>query len=276
MADLDKTAMTDKLSETYSVSIPAGQYWSLQLPVTDIEGFYIFEVDVEQKRRVLDDVRVEVMDDDNAKLWDFRLSAIRAGARAGALPSYTTFTSAKLAWGTLSFRPPSLGRYHIILDNSHSTHTPKDVILKAYWVPQEWLARRAVREATARLGWTEAWRLFTQAEVDLENGKLSNSCDNMRKALLVLWVNVCEALSKKSVMLDAGKSPDVGVLKEKLSPYAADYVIGQLSHVWSMSSELAHIEKRGGKEPPLNEVIYALRLVYSSAAFLVSLVPPSS
>ena len=152
MADLDKTAMTDKLSETYSVFIRAGKYWSLQLPVTDVEGFYIFEVDVEQKRQVLDDVRVEVMDDDNFKLWDFRLSAIRAGARAGALPSYTTFTSAKLTWGTLSFRPPSLGHYHIVLDNSHSTHTQKDVILKAYWVPQEWLARRAVREDPSRLG----------------------------------------------------------------------------------------------------------------------------
>lgn len=143
-------------------------------------------------------------------------------------------------------------------------------------MPSEWLARRAVREATGRLGWAEAWRLFEQSEVDIENGKLSNSCDNMRKALLVLWVGVCEALSKRPVILEAGKSPDVGLLKEKLSPYAPDYVIGQLSHIWSMASELAHIEKRGGKEPPLNEVIYALRLVYSSAALLVSLVPSSA
>ena len=268
--------MTDRLSETYSISIPAGKYWSLELQVRDVEGFYIFEVNVEQKRQVLDDVRVQVMDDDNFKVWGFRLNAIRAGARAAGLPSYVTFTSAKLSWGTLSFRPPSPGRYQIVVDNTHSTLTSKDVILKVYWVSSEWGARRSVREVTSRLGWTEAWQLFEQSEADLENGKLSNSCDNMRKALVVLWIKVCEALSKKPVILEAGKSPDVGALKEKLGPYAPDYGIAQLSHIWSTASELAHIEKRGGKEPPLNEVIYAFRLVYSSAAFLASLVPPSS
>lgn len=212
--------MTDKLSETYSISLPVGKYWSLKLQVSDVEGFYIFEVNVKQKRQVLDDVRVQVMDDDNFKAWEFRISAIQAGANAARLLSYVTFTSAKLSWGTLSFRPPSLGQYHIVVDNRHSTLTSKDGILKAYWMPSEWLARRAVREATDRLGWAEAWRLFEQSEVDLENGKLSNSCDNMRKALLVLWVGICEALSKRPVILDAGKSPDIGLLKEKLRPYA--------------------------------------------------------
>ncbi len=268
--------MTGKLSETYSTSIPAPQYWSLQLPVSDVEGFYVFEINVEQKRQALDDVGIHVMDDDNFRVWDLRLKAIRAGARAEELPSFVTFTSAKFAWGTLSFRPPSLGRYHIVVDNTHSTLTSKDVTLKVYWVSSEWTARRSVREATSRLNWTEAWRLFDQCEADLENGKLSNSCDNMRKALVILWVKVCEALSKKPVVLEDGKSPDIGALKEKLGPYAPNYAIGQLSHIWSMASELAHIEKRGGKEPPLNEVIYAFRLVYSSAAFLVSLVPSSS
>jgi len=267
--------MTHKLSETYSRSIPARQYWDLQLSVSDVDGFYIFEVNVEQKRKALD-VGVQVMDEDNFKVWDFSLGAIRAGAHATGLPSFDTFTSAKLSWGTLSFRPPSPGRYHIVLDNTHSTLTPKDVTLNVYWVSSEESAQRAVREATRRLGWTEAWRLFEQSEADLENRKLSNSCDNMRKALVVLWVKVCETLSKKPAILDPGKSPDVGALKEKLGPYAPDYVIGQLSHTWSIASELAHIEKRGGKEPPLNEVIYAFRLVYSSAAFLVSLVPSSS
>ena len=268
--------MADRLSETHRISIPARNYWSLELPVSDVEGFYIFQVNVEQKRQVLDDVGALIMDDDNFKVWEFRLKAIRAGARAAELPSYATFTSVKLSWGTLSFRPQSPGRYHIVLDNTHSTFTSKDVILNIYWVSSEWSARRSVREAMNRLNWTEVWRLFEQSEADLENGKLSNSCDNMRKALVVLWVKVCEALSKKPVTLEAGKSPDVGALKEKLSPYAPDYAIGQLSHIWSMASELAHIEKGGGKEPPLNEVIYAFRLVYSSAAFLVSLARPLS
>ncbi len=79
--------MTDRLSETYSISIPAGKYWSFELQVRDVDGFYIFEVNVEQKRQVLDDVRVQVMDDDNFKVWGFRLDAIRAGAHAVGLPS---------------------------------------------------------------------------------------------------------------------------------------------------------------------------------------------
>lgn len=268
--------MAEELSETYSFSIPARDYWSLQLPASNIEGFYVFEVNVEQKRQVLDDVGVLVLDKDNFKTWEFRIQAIRAGARAAELPPFETFTSAKLTWGTLSFRPPFPGQYHIVVNNAHSTITSKNVTLNVYWVSSEWSARRSVREAIGRLGWTEAWRLFEQAEADLENSKLSNSCDNMRKALIVLWVKVCEALSKKTVDLDTGKAPDIGVLKKKLEPYAPEYAIGLLSRIWSVASELAHIEKRGGKEPPLNEVIYAFRLVYSSAAFLVSLAPSLS
>jgi len=176
MADINKTSKIDKLSETYSLSIPAGKYWSLKLLVTDIEGFYIFEVGVEQRRQALDDVRVIVLDDDNFKLWDYRLTAIRAGARSEALPSYTTFTTVKLNWGTLSFRPPSFGSFHIVLDNSHSTRTPKHVTLQVYWVQQEWFARKAIRQATGRLRWTEAWRLFEQAEC-LASGKVGQLDD---------------------------------------------------------------------------------------------------
>jgi len=260
-------------AETYSFSLPAGKCWSLELPVTDAEGFYMFEVNVEQRRQALDDVCVEIMDQDNFKTREFRIQAISAGARTVGLPSYVTFTSGKLTWGTVSFKPPSPGRYHIVVDNSHSTMTAKEINLRVYWVSSEWSARRAVRAVTSRTGWNEAWRLFEQAEADLQIGKLSNSCDSLRKALVVLWIKTCEALTRKPVLLDAGKSPDIRELKDKLSPYAPDYAIGQISHAWSMASELAHIEKRGGKEPPLNEVIYAMRLVFSSAAFLVSLVP---
>lgn len=89
--------MTDKLSETYSISLPVGKYWSLKLQVSDVEGFYIFEVNVKQKRQALGDVRVQVMDDDNFKAWEFRISAIQAGANAARLPSYVTFISAKLS-----------------------------------------------------------------------------------------------------------------------------------------------------------------------------------
>lgn len=268
--------MADQLLETYSIPIPARQYWNLQLPVSDVEGFYIFEVTVKQTRQALDDVGVQVMDEDNFKVWDLRLRAIRAGARAGELPSFVTFASVKLSWGTLSFRPPSPGSYQLVVDNTYSTFKQKEVTVGIYWISSEWSARRSVRQVARRLNWTQEWRLFELSEKDLENGRLSNSCDNLRKALILLWVKVCEALSKKPLTLDAGKSSDIGMLKATLSPYVPDYVIAELGQVWSLASELAHIEKRGGKEPPLNEVVYVFRLVYSSAGFLASIIPPSN
>lgn len=268
--------MADHIIGQYSISIRAGMHWNLKLPVSDIEGFYLFQVNVEQKDQALRDVGIYIMDEDNFKSWDFALQAIRAGASAEKLPSFVTFTHAKLPWGTISFVPPSPGQYRIVVDNTYSKIKSKNVTVDIYWMSHEWGARRSVREATRRFNWTEAWRLFELSEEDLKNGKFSSSCDTMRKALVLLWINVCETLSRKPVSLDPSKSPDIGMLKERIGPYAPDYAIGQLSHVWSLASELAHIEKRGGREPPLNEVIYAFRLALSSAAFLVSLyVPPS-
>lgn len=72
-------------------------------------------------------------------------------------------------------------------------------------------------------------------------------------------------------MILHARPPDVGALKQRLGPYALNYAIGRLSYIWSIASELAHIEKSGGKERPLNEVIYVFRLAYSSAAFLFPL-----
>jgi len=260
----------------YKIPIPPGQYWNLDLPVDDVEGFYLFQVNVEQTKKELMDVGVIIMDEDNFKSWDYRLKAVDAGAKPDRLPQYTTFISAKLHWGTVSFLPPSSGQYRIVVDNTYSKLTSKNVMLDVYWMSHEFYARRSFREAAKRLNWTETWRLYELSEKDLKEGKLSNACDNVRKSYVLLWKSVCEVLSRKPVLFDTSKSPDIGVLKERIAPYVPDYLIGQLSYTWSLPSELAHVEKRDGKEPPLNEVMYAFRIVLSSAAFLVSLIPPSS
>lgn len=267
--------MADQIVGQYSISIPAGKYWNLELPVGDIEGFYLFEVKLEQTNQTLMDVGVKIMDEDNFRSWDYGLKAADAGANPAKLPPYTTFTSAKLHWGTVSFQPPFSGRYQIVVDNTYSKLKSKNVVLDVYWMSNEFGARRSLREVARRLNWTETWRLYELSEEDLTNGKLSNSCDNLRKAYVLLWKNVCEVLSRKPVLFDPGKSPDIGMLKQKIEPYAPDYLVAQLAYAWSLPSELAHIEKREGKEPPLNEVVCAFRIVFSSAAFLVSLMPPS-
>lgn len=258
----------------YKVSLLPGQYWDLDLPVSATEDFYLFYVKVEQTKQELMDVGVRIVDEDNFKSWEYRLKAIAAGANPDKLPEYTTFVSAKLRWGTVSFLPPSSGQYRIVMDNTYSKLTAKNVMLDVYWMSHEFYARRSFREAAKRLNWTETWRLYELSEKDLKKGKLSNACDNVRKSYVLLWKRVCEVLSRKPVLFDTSKSPDIGVLKERIAPYIPDYLIGQLGYTWSLPSELAHVEKREGKEPPLNEVMYAFRIVLSSAAFLVSLMPP--
>jgi hypothetical protein len=268
-------AMANQIVGQYKISIPPGKYWKLDIPVDDIDGFYLFEVHVEQTNQEAMDVGVKIMDEDNFRSWDYGLQAIAAGAKASKLPEYKTLTSVKLRWGTVSFKPRSTGRYQIIMDNTHPDVKAKNAVLNVYWMSNEFEARRSFREVAQRLNWTEIWRLYELSEEDLQKGRLSNSCDNVRKAYVLLWKSVCGVLSRKPVLFDAGKSPDIGILKERIAPYVPDYFMAQLAYAWSLPSELAHIEKREGKEPPLNEVMYAFRIVLSSAAFLVSLMPAS-
>ena len=56
-----------------------------------------------------------------------------------------------------------------------------------------------------------------------------------------------------------------------MEPYVPAYVLSTVRQSWSLPSELGHIERREGEEPPLDQVMLALRCVYASAAFLVSL-----
>jgi hypothetical protein len=45
--------MTERLLGKYSFSIAPRDYWNLILPVSDAEGFYIFDIKVEQRGQVL-------------------------------------------------------------------------------------------------------------------------------------------------------------------------------------------------------------------------------
>ena len=75
------------------------------------------------------------------------------------------------------------------------------------------------------------------------------------------------------MVLEDGRSPDISLLTEGLGMCMSRQLPGRLSRIWSTASELAHVEKKGGRERPLNEVIFAARLVFSAAALPVSYVP---
>ncbi len=116
----------------------------------DPGNFAIFEVSVDQNL----DIKAYVLDDDNLKAWTHNLQAQRAGARAGGLPVVEMYTSMTLQWGMLSFKPQGPGAYHLVLDNTYSTLTPKRVVLTAYrlQVTPEEMRKTYARESGGMAG----------------------------------------------------------------------------------------------------------------------------
>ena len=71
--------------------------------------------------------------------------------------------------------------------------------------------------------------------------------------------------------MDAGKATDIGQLKELIRAYTPEYTIAPVTQAWSLASELSKTERRGGEEPPLNQVLLAYRITYAAAVFLISI-----
>jgi len=254
--------------ESLVFEIPAGDFDSLQVGVRETEGFWIFEIQVEQQRAVLDDIGTYVLDHDNFLIWRARQQAART---ATGIPPVPMVISGKLHRGTLSFRPAEVGQYYLVLDNSHSSLTSKVVHVLAYWFSWESPSRKAVRESLALFGWHDTWKLFEKIGQGLMNNHLAEACFNMRTAIATLWKQVAERNSGQTILFDPGKSVDIGALQKPMESYVPAYVLSAVRQSWSLASELAHVEKRGGQEPPLDQVMLALRQGYASAAFLVSL-----
>lgn len=254
--------------ESSVFEIPAGAFDSLRVGVHETEGFWIFEIQVEQQRAVLDDIGAYVLDHDNFLIWRERRQASKT---ATGIPPVTMVTSGKLHWGTLSFQPAEVGQYYLVLDNSHSSFTPKVVHVSAYWLSHESPSKKAVRESLALFGWHDTWKLFEKMEQALMNNHLAEACFNMRTAIATLWKQVAERNSGQTIPFDPGKSIDIGALQKPMESYVPAYVLSAVRQSWSLASELAHVEKRGGQEPPLDQVMLALRQASASAAFLVSL-----
>ena len=258
--------------ESFTFNIPARGFGSLRVDAQETEGFWIFEVQVEQPQGSLYDISAYVLDHDNFLVWQTRQQTARAGARTSGLPPVSMLLSTKLNWSPISVRPPSPGQYYLVLDNSHSSLTPKTVHVLAYWVSQESASLKAVRQSLLSLGWDSTWELFEKAENGLMEKQLAGSCFYMRVAIATLWKQVVEKKSGQPVNFDPGKSTDIGALQRPMESYVPNYVLSTVRQSWSLASELAHTEKRGGQEPPLDQVILALRYAYASAAFLVSLI----
>lgn len=263
--------MSAELVESRLVPIASGQYWRHDFWIAHPDDFALFEINVRQDRGQLDDIKAYVLDAQNCTTWEHNLIALRAGAHVSLLPVVTMYQSVTLHWGSLSFKAPSEGLYHLILDNTYSTFTSKNVNLSFYRLQAGDPLRRAIREIMVGNGWSHVWSCFEEAEQRLYEKKGAACCDSLRRGLLNLWVKVCEEVSGQVVAPEPGKATDVGQLKQRLAPYAPDYAIAPIAQAWSLASELAKTEKRGGQEPPLSQVAYAHRLVLASAGYLISI-----
>ncbi|MDD5703560.1 MAG: hypothetical protein PHU23_16125 [Dehalococcoidales bacterium] len=252
-------------------NIPAGGFDALQIEVTEIEGFWIFDIQVDQQRNALDDIGAYVLNHDNFLVWRTRQQTNRNKTSIG-IPSVSMVASGRLHWGALSFRPFELGQYQLVLDNSHSSFTAKIVNVSAHWLPYESQTRTSVREPLASLGWHDTWKLFEKMEQDFKENHFAEASYNMRTALATLWKQVVEKNSGQPVVFDPGKSTEIGLLQKPMESYVPPYLLSGVRQSWSLSSELAHIEKRSGEEPSFDQALLALRYAYASAAFLLSLV----
>ena len=128
-----------------------------------------------------------------------------------------------------------------------------------------------MRNTLQELDWRDTWTIFERAEQSLNQGHLAGACLYMRTAIAALWKQVVERNSGQTIAFDPGKSTDISRLQKPMESYVPSYLLSCVRQSWSLASELAHIEKQHGVEPPLDRVMLALRYTCASAAFLASL-----
>jgi hypothetical protein len=112
---------------------------------------------------------------------------------------------------------------------------------------------------------------LVKASQALGEKRYSDACNNLRMALVTIWVKVAERLSPQPVAINqTGKTIDltplVKVLRDKGVPEDA---IGLISRTWSFLSERTHIEKKNSVQPRPSEAYYGLQLTLAAIEFLL-------
>lgn len=249
--------------------IPAGAFDSIAIDVTDILGFWVFDVRVDITQNLSLDIGLHISDHDNYIRWTTIQKT--AGAIAQA-PIAVFIASSRHRFGTLIFHPSEKGIYYLILDNTYSNSTTKSLVISSSWASLETNSRREIRETLQAIGWNNTWELFEKAESSLAANHFAESCYNMRTALATLWKQVAEKKARQAVSFDSGKSTDITSLKKLIEPYVSTQIVSVLAQNWSLCSELAHAEKHDGIEPTKEEARLSMRLALDSAAFLASII----
>ena len=162
-----------QFNETYLIK--PNEYASITIDIKTTDITYLFKVEVKQNPNSSDDIIVYIVDEQNYQKYVDYINARRNGNTS--YPTWASFTVSKVYWSSFLFEPPSQGRYHLILDNIHSTFTSKTVTIKAKEIMQrdeetpQLEEEKRVSEGAIAIEPGSPWSLGTKLEEILSNSK---------------------------------------------------------------------------------------------------------
>lgn len=262
-------------SIVYENTIPLqvnGQF-DIKLNAISLDGFFVINIETIQDRGDNDDIMVEVLDEENYRLFVSNKQAIRAGATQSRLkqPVYELFV--KVYWGDIYFKPQLNKKYYLVLDNSHSGYKNKTIQVKLEWKSEITEGLTFIKTNLEYFKWPDLWQMYEKATEYGNQKDFVGVCDTLRTIIIILWTRVCEKLSNTTIKIPEGKSVDTksleNILQENKIP---EHIISFIRRTWSLVSELSHIEKTDGKEPTQNETRLALISSQSVIFYLISII----
>ena len=118
--------MSEKQALEQTFNIAAGQFANMKFDVKEKGETYLFNVQVSQLPNRADDIQVHLLDEKNYRKY----LQTRRGEKTGSHGiQWVSYDSSNIRWSTLFFNPSILGNHYLVLDNSHSTITPKMVTI---------------------------------------------------------------------------------------------------------------------------------------------------
>jgi len=129
-----------------------------------------------------------------------------------------------------------------------------------------------IERTLEKLGWEDVLLELKNALRAFDENRLGDCCNNLRMGLATLLTKIYEYITSKPAPIKPGKSTDIyGILKNLETYGLPQHVRGMIASTWSYTSEMAHIEKRRGEQPSVEEVRYGIQLTFSAVEVLLHL-----
>ena len=109
-----------------TLQIPPGASEILDFDIVSEDDIFLFNIKVKQLPNISDDIQAYILDEENGRNYKKYYEARKRNRRVANL-TWNTFLSSKIRWGPIFFKTNKTGRYHLVLDNTHSTITSKTV-----------------------------------------------------------------------------------------------------------------------------------------------------